>query len=99
MKKFVVERNLPGAENLSPEELQSLAQTFCDAANNLEKVYIWIESFITGDKIYCIVIAENEQVIREHARSGRMPVNIISEVKTTIDPTTSASLNRLKQIA
>ena len=86
MKKYIVERNLPGAENLSPAELQSLAQTFCDVACKLEGIYIWVQSFITEDKIYCIVLAESEETVRTHARMGRFPVNLISEVKTIIDP-------------
>ena len=85
MKKFIVERNLPGAENLSPAELRSLAQTFCDVACNLTGIYIWIQSFITEDKIYCIVLSENVETIREHGRAGRIPVNTISEVRTIID--------------
>ena len=85
MKKYIVERNLPGAENLSPDELQSLAQTFCDGACKLEGIYIWVQSFITEDKIYCVVLAESEEAIRLHARIGNVPVNVISEVKTIID--------------
>ncbi len=88
MKKYVVERNLPGAENLSPVELQDMARTFCDAAFELGESYVWLESFITTDKIYCIVLAESEGVIREHARRGKMTVNIISEMKTIISPAT-----------
>lgn len=89
MKKFVVERNLPGAGNLSPEELQAIAKSSCEAIMELGKPYHWIESFITDDKIYCIHIAESPEVIREHARLGRFPINTISEVTTIIDPTTS----------
>ena len=88
MKKYVVERNLPGAENLSGIELQNLAQTFCDAASELGEGYVWLQSFITQDKIYCIVLAESEDVVREHARRGKIPVNIISEMKTIISPAT-----------
>ncbi|HEV8286162.1 MAG TPA: DUF4242 domain-containing protein [Chitinophagaceae bacterium] len=89
MKKFVVERNFPGAANLSPEELQFISQTSCEAIEKLEKPYYWIQSYITEDKIYCIHIAESEQVVREHARLGKFPINIISEVKTIIDPSNS----------
>jgi hypothetical protein len=89
MKKFVVERNLPGAGNLSPEELQSISQTSCNAISELGKPYHWIQSFITGDKIYCIHIAESEDVIREHTRLGKFPINTIAEVKAIIDPLTS----------
>jgi hypothetical protein len=93
MKKFVVERNLPGAGNLTSEELQAISQTSCEAIDKLKKPYHWIQSFITGDKIYCIHIAESEEVIREHARLGKFPINTISEVKAIIDPLTSNSLS------
>ncbi|MDP4261790.1 MAG: DUF4242 domain-containing protein [Bacteroidota bacterium] len=92
MKKFVVERNLPGAGNLTPEELQAISQTSCEAVTQLGKPYHWIQSFITGDKIYCIHIAESEEVIREHARLGKFPINTVSEVKVVIDPITSNPL-------
>ena len=89
MKKFVVERNLPGAGNLTPEELQSISQTSCEAITRLGKPYHWIQSFVTDDKIYCVHIAENQEVVREHARLGKFPVNTIAEVKVVIDPLTS----------
>jgi hypothetical protein len=89
MKKFVIERNLPGAGNLSPEELQAISQTSCEAITDLGKPYHWIQSFITNDKIYCIHIAENEEVVREHAKKGKFPVNSVNEVKAVIDPVTS----------
>ena len=92
MKKFVVERNLPGAGNLSVEELQAISQTSCEVINKLDKPYHWIQSFIAEDKIYCIHIAENEEVIREHARLGGFPVNMVTEVKTIIDPLTGNGL-------
>lgn len=89
MKKFVVERNLPGAGNLSAEELQAISQTSCEVIDQLGKPYHWIQSFIAGDKIYCIHIAESEEVIREHARLGRFPINTVSEVQAIIDPLTA----------
>lgn len=92
MKKFVIERNLPGAGQLTAEELQSISQTSCEVMNQLGKPYYWIQSFITGDKIYCIHIAENEQVVREHARLGRFPINTISEITAIIDPLTANAL-------
>lgn len=92
MKKFVVERNLPGAGNLSPEELQAISQTSCEVVSQLGKPYHWIQSFVTEDKIYCIHIAESEEVVREHARLGKFPINIIAEVNAVIDPLTSNSL-------
>jgi hypothetical protein len=92
MKKFVVERNLPGAGNLSAEELQAISQTSCEVIDKLGKPYHWIQSFIAEDKIYCIHIAENEEVIREHARLGDFPINRVTEVKTIIDPLTGNAL-------
>jgi len=89
MKKFIVERNFPAAGNLSPQELQAISQTSCDVINQLDKPYHWVQSFITRDKIYCIHIAESEEVIREHARLGKFPITSISEVKTIIDPVTA----------
>jgi Protein of unknown function (DUF4242) len=92
MKKFVVERNLPGAGNLTPEELQTISQTSCEAIDQLGQPYHWIQSFVTDDKIYCIHVAESEGVIREHARLGKFPINTVSEVKAVIDPLTSNHL-------
>ena len=92
MKKFVVERNLPGAANLSPQELQHISQTSCEVVIKLGVPYYWIESFITEDKIYCIHIAESEDMVRQHARLAKLPINTIAEVKTIIDPLTSNSL-------
>ena len=89
MKKFVVERNLPGAGNLTPEELQAISKTSCDVINRLGKPYHWIETYVTEDKLYCIHIAEDEWTVREHARLGKFPVNMITEVKCIIDPLTS----------
>src|SRR5205085_2762686 len=84
MKKFVIERNLPGAGNLSPEELRTISQTSCSAIGEVGNAYQWVQSFVTEDKIYCIHIADNEAAIREHARLGGFPVNSVSEVVTVI---------------
>ena len=89
MKKFVVERILPGAGNLTRKELQAIAETSCEIIKRMGKPYHWITSFVTEDKIYCIHITEGEEVVREHARLGKIPINIISEVKATIDPLTA----------
>jgi hypothetical protein len=89
MKKFVVERNLPGAANMTPEELRTLSKTSNEAVARIGKAYSWVQSYITEDKIYCVHIAESEKDVREHARYGRFPINTISEVKIIIDPTTA----------
>ena len=86
MKQFLVERNLPGAENLTEAELEDLSRSFCDAADNIDKEYSWILSYIATDKIYCVVSAESEVAVIEHAREANIPVNIISMVKTIIAP-------------
>jgi hypothetical protein len=89
MKKFVIERNLPGAGNLTPEELQAISQTSCSVIGEIGQSYQWIQSFVTEDKIYCIHIADSEEAVREHARLGGFPVNSVSEVVTIIDPITA----------
>jgi Protein of unknown function (DUF4242) len=88
MKKFVIERQLPGAGNLTPDELKQITQTSNKAVVDLKSPYHWIESFVTGDKIYCIHAAESEEVIREHARIGGFPINSVAEVKAMMDPST-----------
>lgn len=92
MKKFVVERNFPGAGNMTAEELQSLSKASNDAIEKLDKPYTWVQSYITGDKIFCVHIAESEDSICEHAKIGKFPINTISEVKTIIDPSSADSL-------
>jgi hypothetical protein len=92
MKKFVVERNLPGAGNLSPKELQAISQISSEVAVQLGKTYHWLQSFITDDKIYCIHIAESEAAVREHARMSKIPINTVAEIKIIIDPLTGNPL-------
>jgi len=94
MKKFVVERNLPGAGNLSKEELQTISQNFCEVIIRTGKQHHWLHSYVTEDKIYCIHIAESEEVVRAHSRVGKFPINTIAEVKAEIDPVTSAQLKK-----
>jgi hypothetical protein len=93
MKKFIVERKLPGAGNMTEEELQAISKTSVTVITVLGKPYKWIESFVTEDKIYCIHEAEDEDAIREHAKCGNFPVNKIEEIKATIDPTTALENN------
>jgi hypothetical protein len=89
MPKFIIEREIPGAGNLSSAELQSVAQTSCNVLSSLGPQIQWLESYVTGDKVYCVYIAPNEEMIRDHAQQGGFPANRISEVKTIIDPTTA----------
>jgi hypothetical protein len=89
MKKFIIERQLPGAGNMTPEELTELSKTSNAVISVLGKPYKWIESFVTEDKIYCIHEAESEAVIREHAKCGSFPINTVEEIKTVIGPATA----------
>jgi len=89
MPKYVIEREIPGAGNLSPQDLQAVSQKSCSVLQNLGPQIQWLQSYVTGDKIYCVYIAPNEEMIREHASQGGFPANRISEVKTIIDPTTA----------
>jgi Protein of unknown function (DUF4242) len=89
MPKYVIERELPGAGALSAEQLQGISQKSCGVLRNLGPQIQWLESYVTKDKIYCVYIAPDEAMVREHARQGGFPANRVSEVKTIIDPTTS----------
>jgi len=89
MPKYVIEREIPGAGKLSPKELQAISQKSCGVLKNLGPQVQWVESFVTGDKIYCVYIAPNEEMVHEHARQGGFPANRVSEIKTVIDPTTA----------
>jgi hypothetical protein len=87
----VIERELPGAGKLSPNELQAVSQKSCGVLSKMGPQIQWVQSYVTADKIYCIYIAPDEQAIREHARQGGFPANRISEIKGMIDPTTAES--------
>jgi hypothetical protein len=89
MPKYVIEREIEGAGNLSADELQGVSQTSCNVLNELGPQIQWVQRFVTGEKIYCVYIAPSEDLIREHASRGGFPANKISEIKTIIDPTTA----------
>ncbi len=89
MPKYVIEREMPGAGSLSREQLHGAAKTSCGVLQKLGPQIQWVESYVTDDKIYCVYISPNKQLIEEHARQGGFPANRISEVKSVIDPTTS----------
>jgi uncharacterized protein DUF4242 len=89
MPKFVIEREIPGAGNLSPQELQGISQTSCGVLQQMGPSIQWLHSYVTGDKVYCVYIAPNEEMIRQHAQQGGFPANRISEIKSIIDPTTA----------
>ncbi len=89
MPKYVIEREIPGAGKLSAEQLKSISQTSCGVLSNMGPQIQWVNSFVTADKIYCVYIAPNEEMVREHAAQGGFPANSVSEVATMIDPTTA----------
>ena len=89
MPKYVIEREIPGAGDLTAEQLTGVSQTSCNVLRNMGPEIQWVQSYVTGDKIYCVYIAPNEDMVREHAAQGGFPANSISEVKTVIDPTTA----------
>ncbi|WP_031434533.1 DUF4242 domain-containing protein [Methylomarinum vadi] len=88
MPKYIIERQIPGAGQLSSEELRQISQKSCCILNDMGPQIQWLESFVTDDKVYCIYIAPNEQSILEHAQRGEFPANSIAQIKTIIDPTT-----------
>ncbi len=89
MPKYVIEREIPGAGKFSADQLKAISQTSCGVLNKLGSQIQWIHSYVVEDKIYCVYIAPNEQMVREHAKQGGFPANKVSEVKHIIDPTTA----------
>ena len=89
MPKYVIERELPGAGDLSAEELRGISQTSCNVLNDMGPQIQWVQSQVTDDKIYCTYIAPNEDMVRQHAEQGGFPANKVSEVRAVIDPTTA----------
>ena len=87
MPKYVIERDIPGAGQLSAEELKNISQTSCAVLNDMGPQIQWIHSYVTGDRIYCLYRAPHEQMVRDHAQQGGFPANPVSEVIATIDPT------------
>jgi hypothetical protein len=89
MPKYVIEREIPGAGELTPAELKAISQKSCGVLRGMGPQIQWLESYVTGDKVYCIYIAPDEASVCEHARQGGFPADRVSEVKAVIDPTTS----------
>lgn len=89
MPQYVIEREIPGAGQLTPDELKSISQTSCGVLTNMGPQIQWVHSYVTTDKIYCVYNAPNEEMIQEHARQGGFPANVISKVSTIINPTTA----------
>ena len=89
MKTYLIEREIPGAGKLSPEQLKAISQTSCNVLKEMGPKIQWIQSYVTGDKIYCVYKAENEELIREHAKKGGFPANAIIEISSVISPATA----------
>jgi hypothetical protein len=89
MPKFVIERDMPGAGKLSPADLKAASQKSCSVLEKLGPKIQWLHSYVTDDKIYCVYLAENEQLVREHAKLGGFPANRVSRIRTMIEPATA----------
>ncbi len=89
MPKYVIEREIPGAGKLTAEELKVISQTSCGVLDKMGPKIQWVQSYVTDDKLYCVYIAPNEEMVREHATQGGFPANSVSPVSTIIDPTTA----------
>ncbi|MBK9381872.1 MAG: DUF4242 domain-containing protein [Chitinophagaceae bacterium] len=89
MPKYVIEREIPNAGKLNAEQLKSISQTSCGVLSKMGFAIQWVQSYVTGDKIYCIYIAPNKEMVLEHAKQGGFPANEVNEVMTIIDPTTA----------
>jgi len=89
MKTYLIERDIPNAGKLTPEQLKAISQKSCSVLQNMGPKIQWLQSYVTGDKIFCVYKAENEDLIREHAKEGGFPANVITEIATTISPATA----------
>jgi hypothetical protein len=89
MPKYLIERQIPGAGDLSAQELQAISQKSCGVLNQMGPQIQWVQSYVAGDTIHCVYIAPDEEMVREHARQGGFPANRIFEIKLVIDPTTA----------
>ena len=89
MPKYVIERDIPQAGNLTQQQIQALSQKSCSVLENLGSQIQWVHSYVTDDKVYCVYIAPNEEMVKEHAKQGGFPANRISEVKSMINPTSA----------
>jgi hypothetical protein len=87
MNRYIIERNIPGAGKLSQQELCAISAKSLAVLRELGPDVQWAETFVTGDKLYCIYVAKNAQLVREHARRGGFPADVVNEVRTVIDPT------------
>ena len=91
MPKFLIERNIPGAGDLTPDQLKAISQSSCSVLRGLGPAIQWVESYVTPDKVYCVYIAPSEELIYEHAKIGGFPANVVTPIRTMIDPTTAGA--------
>lgn len=89
MPKYIIEREIPNAGSLTPEQLKGISQTSCGVLKSMGPEIVWVQSYVTDDKIYCVYIAPNEEMVREHAMKGGFPANSIQKVATIIDAATA----------
>jgi hypothetical protein len=89
MPKYVIEREIPGAGKLSPQELKAISQTSCGVLQKMGPQIQWVQSYVTDDKVYCVYVAPDEATIRKHAQQGGFPANVVARVRTVIEPTTA----------
>jgi len=89
MPKYLIEREIPGAGNLTPDELTAISQKSCGVLQEMGPQVQWVQSYVTGDRITCVYIAPNEELVREHARQGGFPADRVEQIKAIIDPTTA----------
>ena len=89
LNMYVIERDMPGAGKLTPAELKAASQKSCAVLRNLGPQITWLQSYVTGDKLYCVYLAPNEEMVREHAKQGGFPANSVNKVSTIIGPKTA----------
>lgn len=89
MPKYVIEREIPNAGKLTAQELKGISQSSCEVLKKMGPEIVWLHSYVTDNKIYCVYVAPNEQMVMEHARQGNFPANYITKVSTVIDPSTA----------
>ena len=89
MPKYIIEREIPGAGSLTPQDLQAISQKSCSILNSMRSSIQWLESYVTDDKVYCLYIAPDEAAIRMHAEQGEFPVTRVAQIRSVIDPTTA----------
>jgi hypothetical protein len=91
MKTYVIERNIPGAGQFTPEKLKDISKTSCSVLREMGPSIQWVQSYVTGDKIFCVYKAENIELLKEHAKKGGFPITNIYEVSSVISPATAAT--------